>query len=108
MFGNGFSEAFLIFIPLYLIPSIIAVLKKHRHKYAIIAVNVLGGLLYGVGWLVALVWALIPPSQTAQPVVVEASPSAADELEKLHRLKQSGALTEEEYDARKKVILSEA
>lgn len=107
MIGNP-SAKLLLLIPLYLIPTIIAVTKGHRHKYAIIAVNVLGGLVYGIGWLVALVWSLVPPSLTAQPVVVEASSSDADELEKLHRLMQSGALTEEEYNAKKKVILSEA
>jgi Superinfection immunity protein len=41
----------------YVLPSVIAVCRKHHNAAAIIAVNILLGLT-GIGWVVALVWAL--------------------------------------------------
>lgn len=47
----------LIGAGLYLMPTIVAVIRQHHNAVAIAAVNVLAGWLF-VGWLVALVWAL--------------------------------------------------
>jgi len=41
----------LIIIPLVLLPTIIAIKKNHHYKVPIIFINILGGLLWGVGWL---------------------------------------------------------
>jgi hypothetical protein len=41
----------------YLLPTIIAVLRKHQHMPAIVAVNILLGWSF-LGWVAALVWAL--------------------------------------------------
>ncbi len=47
------------------------------------------------------------PAQAAQPttVVHESTGSTADELEKLHSLLEKGAITQEEYDTKKKELL---
>jgi hypothetical protein len=51
----------LVMIFVYLIPTVIAIRKSHPHKVAITLTNILGGLVFGVGWLVALVWCFIQP-----------------------------------------------
>jgi len=45
---------------LYFIPSVVAFLRGHRSKVAILTLNILLGWS-GVGWIVALVWALAYP-----------------------------------------------
>jgi len=87
-------------LSLFFLPTIIALKKDHRYKVAIILVNVLGGLLWGTGWLVALIWCFIEPDKDAKNI---SSPS--EELEKLHELKEKGALTQEEFDSKKKELL---
>jgi Superinfection immunity protein len=41
----------------YVLPTAIAFSRKHRWIIAII--NILGGWIYGVPWLISLVWALL-------------------------------------------------
>ena len=90
----------LIFLPLAFLPTIIAIHKNHPYKIAIILVNIFGGLLYGLGWLIALVWCFILPKNGGNISV-----GVADELSRLHQLKENGILTQEEFDAKKKTIL---
>ncbi|RDH80999.1 MAG: hypothetical protein DIZ78_17700 [endosymbiont of Escarpia spicata] len=90
----------ILAIPLALLPAILAVRKKHPHKVAIILVNILGGLLYGLGWFIALVWCFIIPSGN------RSSSNNAAEIEKLYELKQKGVITEKEFDLRKNKLLS--
>jgi hypothetical protein len=42
---------------LYLTPSIIAFMRKHQNRFAILAINLLAGWT-GAGWVAALVWSL--------------------------------------------------
>ncbi|HHB76733.1 MAG TPA: superinfection immunity protein [Desulfobulbus sp.] len=49
----------LVLTLFFLLPSIIAVKKNHPHKIAIIFVNIFGGLLYGLGWIVAFIWCFL-------------------------------------------------
>lgn len=60
---------FAVGMAMYVAPSAIAVRRRHHQTAAIVAVNVLGGLFCGLGWVVALVWALTatPGSQQARP-----------------------------------------
>lgn len=44
----------------YFIPSVVAFLRTHRSKVAILTLNILLGWS-GIGWIVALVWALAWP-----------------------------------------------
>jgi hypothetical protein len=52
----------LFFIALYFVPTIIAVLRKHRNTGAIVALNALLGWTM-IGWVLALVWALMVPNK---------------------------------------------
>jgi len=90
----------LVMLPLAFLPTIIAIKKNHKYKIAIILVNIFGGFLWGLGWLVALVWCFIEPDKNNN------NPSdPALQIEKLHKLKEKGALTEEEFEYQKKNIL---
>jgi hypothetical protein len=44
----------------YLLPSVIAFIRKHHYFWIILALNVFGGLIGGVGWIIALIWAVWP------------------------------------------------
>ena len=90
----------LLLIPIVLLPSIIAVKKNHVHKIAIILVNIFGGLIFGIGWVVALIWCFYQPA--VQPVTIV---STSIELEELHGLKEMGAISQEEYNSVKKRLL---
>jgi len=46
-------------ITLYVLPTIIAFSRKKRHRWLIAVINILGGWIYGVPWLISLVWALL-------------------------------------------------
>lgn len=90
----------LIILPLAFLPTIIAIQKNHPYKVAIILINIFGGLLYGLGWIIALVWCFVPPKNA-----VNISAGVADELDRLHQLKERGVLTQEEFDRKKKSML---
>jgi len=66
------------------------------------------GLIFGVTWFVALVLALVWSSEMSQEhsKYNKSTGSAADQLEKLYKLKQRGIITQKEFDAEKKKILS--
>ena len=88
----------IILFPLALLPTIIAVVKNHPYKLPIILINIFGGLVFGIGWLVALVWCFIDDVPTKS--------SAADEIDKLYQLKQKGVLTQAEFETRKRALLN--
>lgn len=88
----------LCLIPLYLLPSIIAYHKNHKHKIPIILINILGGGVWGVGWLIALVWCFIEPKKNAVT-------SSAEEISKLFELKEKGVISQEEFERKKKDLL---
>ena len=65
MFGPG-SYSFVpllmfcgLLLALYLMPTVIAIKLRHPHKVAVILINLLGGLFFWVGWVVALLWCFI-------------------------------------------------
>jgi hypothetical protein len=90
-------------IPLALLPTIIAVKKNHPYKIVIILVNIFGGLFFGIGWVVALIWCFITPSNNTN----KSAPMISDELERLHALRLKGAITESEFNESKRKILSQ-
>ena len=90
----------------YLLPALIAAHRQHKSKIAIFALNLLLGWSF-LGWALALIWSLTAPKSEAPVVVNQAAPaSAADELGKLAELRDKGVLTDEEFEARKKALLS--
>jgi len=57
---SGFAVVVLIVasIAWYFLPLWLAISRKHEHVEAIFALNLLAGWTF-VGWVVALVWALV-------------------------------------------------
>ncbi|WP_417490023.1 superinfection immunity protein [Maricaulis sp.] len=89
----------------YLLPTLIAVSRKHTSLGPIFALNLFLGWSL-LGWVAALVWALTRPKPD-EPVIVETpQASTADELAKLAELRDKGILTADEFEARKKSLLS--
>ncbi len=93
-----FQVILILLIPCFFIPTIIAIKRNHPYKVPIILVNILGGLVWGAGWLVALVWCFVLPKA--------ANTNVADELEKLHSLKEKGIISESEFEAKKTSLMS--
>jgi uncharacterized membrane protein YedE/YeeE len=50
---------------LYVLPSLLAYQRRHPRVGALVAVNLLGGLVFGIGWLLALVWCFQEPARPA-------------------------------------------
>lgn len=46
-----------MFVPLFFLPSIVAFTRHHQNRFAICLVNLILGVT-GIGWVVAMVWAL--------------------------------------------------
>ena len=46
-------------ITLYVLPTAIAFSRKKKHRWLIAVINILGDWVYGVPWLISLVWALL-------------------------------------------------
>jgi len=97
--GSGMILLFLLLTPLAFLPTILALKNNHPHKVAIILVNIFGGLFWGLGWFVALIWCFITPNKSD-------SISIANEIERLHELKEKGVLTQSEFEAKKKELLN--
>lgn len=65
--GFPFLVAFMLVF--YLLPTIIAYRRKHAYWHVIFALNVIGGVT-GVGWIVAIIWAVWPADKSlADPVL---------------------------------------
>ena len=92
--ASNFMSAIMIII--YFIPTGIAIKKEHVDKSNIILLNVLVGWTL-IGWIVALVWA----ARTVEKNEI----SAADEIEKLHDLKEKGIISDDEFNMKKERLL---
>jgi hypothetical protein len=60
MFGIGELELiliFFIFLPIYLLPTAIALNRKHNNAAPIIVINILCGWFF-IGWVVSFAWSL--------------------------------------------------
>ncbi|MCC5863666.1 MAG: superinfection immunity protein [Wenzhouxiangella sp.] len=93
----GQALTLLLFLTIYALPSIIALARNHPKRWSIIAVNLIGGLLVGIGWIVAMIWCFVDDAGVGT--------SRIDELERLDRLKQGGSLTEAEFEHQKRALL---
>lgn len=87
-----------IVIFLFLSPSIIAFNNGHPYKLGILITNTIGSLFFGAGWLVALIWSVSKPkNQTVK--------NAADEIDKLNKLREKGIISDTEFNNKKENIL---
>ena len=92
----------ILAITLYFLPSIIAYKKNHANKIAIFILNLAFGWTF-LAWLACLIWAFIDVDGEATENLLKGN--KYDNLEKLQKLKESGALSEEEFEQEKKKIL---
>ena len=89
----------LVLLPIAFLPTIIAFKKSHKHKIPILLVNVVGGLIYGLGWIVGLVWCFMPGEQGMSKASIE-------RLSELSDLVAKGVITQAEFDEQKAQILN--
>ena len=97
--------AILVVISLfiYFLPTFVAKGKKHPNFMSIFLLNFFLGWSL-LGWVIALVWA-VKNEKSSQPTPVS-HVSAGDEIAKLKALMEDGAITYDEFEAKKKSILS--
>ncbi|PQO27190.1 DUF3302 domain-containing protein [Blastopirellula marina] len=62
------------------LPGNLAAKRNHPHAAAINAASWFGLLFGGVGWVIALVWALIPFGQVSQTASAENHPSLEQQI----------------------------
>jgi hypothetical protein len=96
----SFLVIFVFALPIALLPTIIATRKNLPHKVPIILVNIFGGMFFGIGWLIALVWCFTKPGNQQSELI-----KAAKEIEKLHQLKEKGVIGQVEFDSKKKELM---
>jgi hypothetical protein len=103
------SFLFVIFlIGFYFLPWIIAILRNHHNRQAIVVTNLLLGWTL-IGWLACLIWSFT--NRSSEKTIIEnklssEDASIADELEKLLNLKNNGVISEEEFNNQKEKLLS--
>lgn len=91
----------------YFLPTIIAKKRKNQNQNTVFIINLLLGWTL-VGWLIALMRAL----SDTQAVMVYTTPvqnqkqSVSSELTELKNLMDSGAISQEEFNAQKKRLLN--
>lgn len=113
----GIAEILIIFVillPFYFLPTIIAISSKKSNRIAIFILNFFLGWTF-LGWIVSLVWAFT--SNSNKPIInntfsnseTESKKKEVDNtfenLQKLKNLLDSGILTQAEFDEQKAKIL---
>ncbi len=110
--GGSFALIIIFVIAafFYFLPTIIALIRKNPNFLAICVLNFLLGWSF-IGWIIALIWSLSSVNNT-QKVIIQNQPQPSvvksednyDKLEKLKKLLDQGAITQEEFDAKKKEL----
>jgi hypothetical protein len=91
----------IVALLIYFLPSLVA--RNKRNADAICILNLFLGWTL-LGWIAALVWALTNEEKTAG--TAESPHSSADEISKLADLKSREIITEAEFEAKKKKLLT--
>jgi CBS domain containing-hemolysin-like protein len=94
----------LVLLSVFLLPSIIALTRNHPHKIPIVLTNIFVSVFWGAGWFIALIWCFILPNDNSSQRNNEAF-SSADEIRKLHELKEQGVISQEEFESKKAALL---
>ncbi|EGQ8029045.1 superinfection immunity protein [Vibrio vulnificus] len=100
--GLSLIITLLLMLTIGLLPTIIAFKRNHPYRVAILIVNVVGGLAWGAGWVVAFVWCFVLPK--SEEVIDHYE--VAEEIEKLHGLKEKGIISEREFTQKKEDLLN--
>ena len=96
----GQISGLVFLLSIYALPSIIALARRHPKRWPIVAVNLIGGLFGGVGWVVAMVWCFIEDGKSGNATV--------DQLERLESMLQRGSLTHKEFEQQKQALFQES
>ena len=92
-------------IILYFLPAIIAYKKEHAYKGIILLLDFLLGWTF-LGWAACLVWAFIDnDGSTTNKMFRNVGGNKYEDLEKLQKLKDSGAITDIEFEVEKQKLL---
>lgn len=92
-------------IVLYFLPGIIAYKRKHANKGIILMINFLLGWTF-LGWAGCLVWAFIDTDGSkASNLTRNIGGNKYEDLGKLQKLKESGTITEAEFEIEKAKLL---
>lgn len=100
--GPGIFPFVLVFLALYFLPSIIALIKRNRRTKVILFNFFLGWTF--VMWIISLVWAC-KKEEKKDETVIATGISTAEELKKYKELLDAGAITEEEFEDKKTQLL---
>lgn len=84
---------------IYLIPTMVVCKRNHTYKVAIILLNIFLGWTF-IGWIGCLVWSFIDNDTN------KASNDKYGDLAKLQKLKESGTITESEFEEEKAKVLN--
>ncbi|WP_100077619.1 superinfection immunity protein [Chryseobacterium camelliae] len=93
----------LLFIPIYFIPTFIALNRKKSNAGVIFALNLFLGWAL-IGWIGALIWAL-SKDKTDQQRTIENNNSNIDQLTQLKKLHDQGVITDQEFETQKNKLL---
>lgn len=83
-------EILLVIVP-YMLPTLVAALRKKRNTLAIGALNVLLGWTF-IGWVVALVWSLASEREVQSPSGEPGTVSSTSNSGVLHSSMSSGVI----------------
>lgn len=108
-FFHGLFFVYLaVYFVIYILPMIIAFNRHHENYTAIFLLNLLLGWTL-VGWVVALVWAIVGRRrmQVGERHAVSTTSDRYKMIEQITALKNGGSLSEEEFEREKTRILNQ-
>ncbi len=92
-------------IVLYFLPAIIAYKRNHANKGIILLINFLLGWTF-LGWAGSLVWAFIDTDgSTTSNAFRNVGGNKYEDLARLQKLKEEGAITDVEFEIEKAKLL---
>lgn len=92
-------------IVLYFLPTIIAYKRGHANKVIILVIDLVLGWTF-LGWAGCLVWASIDTDgSSAKNITRNIGGNRYEDLAKLQKLKETGAITDVEFEIEKQKLL---
>jgi len=103
MSGGIFAVFILLMLAIYLLPTLVAVIRDHHASAGVFLINLFLGWTL-LGWLGSLIWAAIGPNNSVQNYKMPPRNNMVDELERLAKLREAGHLSEEEFEQKKREL----